>query len=299
MRHAPARTIIAAFVVALAIPGAAMAAQPRLGIADEQPAMFSDQRFLDLGVHSGRLVVPWDVVSDPATLGRVDRWMAGARKARVLPLITVGRSRLPGKASVNPSPAQMASALRAWRARWPGQVREISTWNEGNLNKKPATVARWWLALRSACRSCTVLGADVVDTSNVVAWTKRFVKAAHRAPGVWGLHAYVDANRFRTSSTRAFLRATSGKVWLTETGGVLYRRHPGTRFSGTGAGHAARATSFLLNRIVPLSPRIRRVYVYSWAASTADVNWDSGLIGPDNAPRPALAIVRKWQARHR
>jgi hypothetical protein len=298
MHRAPVRTLLAALLLVLAVSAPANA-KARLGIADEQPAMFTDARFLDLGVHHGRLVVPWDVLLDPGTLARVDRWMAGARTARVAPLVTIGRSRRPGRASANPTPAQMAAALRGWRARWPGQIREVSTWNEGNLNKRPETVARWWLALRRACPSCTVLGADVVDTANVVTWTRRFVKAAHRAPGVWGLHAYVDANRFTTAATRRFLRATTGRVWLTETGGVLYRRHPGARFRGTGAAHAARATRFLLDRIVPLSPRIGRVYVYSWAASTADVNWDSGLVGPDGTPRPALAIVRAWQARHR
>ena len=268
-------------------------AKPAIGFADQKPSMFLDQRFIDLGVRHARLNVPWDVLREPGTLANVDAWMAGARVRRVTPLITVDRSRRPGMQSRNPTAGVLATQVRKWRKRWPGQVKQISSWNEGNINKRPALVAQWYLAIRKACPGCTVLGADLVDRKNAVSWAKRFIKAAKRTPAVWGFHNYVDSNNFKTTTTRAFLKQVKGRVWLTETGGVLNRARPSVKFAGTGADHAAKVTDFLLKRIAWLDPdRIQRVYLYSWSTAPNDVTWDSGLIGPDGVERPALRVVR-------
>lgn len=264
-----------------------------IGFADQKPSMFLDQRFVDLGARHARLNVPWDVLQEPGTLANVDTWMAGARRRGIAPLITVDRSRRPGMQSRNPSAGVLATQVRKWRQRWSGQVRQISSWNEGNINKSPKLVAQWYLAIRKACPGCTVLGADLVDRKNAVSWAKRFIKAAKRTPAVWGFHNYVDSNNFKTTNTRAFLKAIKGRVWLTETGGVLDRARPSVKFSGTGPAHAANATEFLLKKIAPLDPkRIQRVYLYSWSTAPNDVTWDSGLIGPDGTERPALRVVR-------
>ena len=233
-----------------------------------------------------------DVLQDKATLPNVDAWMHAAKQQQIAPLVTVDRSRRPGRASVNPTAGALATQVRRWRQRWPGQVRQISTWNEGNINKRPELVAQWYLAIRKVCPGCTVLGVDLVDRSNAVSWAKRFVKAAKRTPGVWGFHNYVDANKFQATNTRAFLKGVKGNVWLTETGGVLHRAHPAVTFRGVGPTHADRATAFLLKHIVPLSPRIQRVYLYSWSSAANDATWDSGLIGPDGKERPALRTLR-------
>ena len=82
-------------------------------------------------------------------------------------------------------------------------------------------VARWWKALRKSCPSCTVLGVDLLDWPGVNAWAKRFVKAAGRAPKVWGLHNYVGMNQLSTRSTLKLMKAVPGKFWLTETGGLV------------------------------------------------------------------------------
>ncbi len=274
-----------------AAPGAR--AKPAIGFADQKPSMFDDPRFVELRVRHARLNVPWDVLQDRWTLANVDAWMAGARGRGVAPLLTVDRSRRPGLQSRNPSAGVLATQVRKWRRRWPGQVRQISSWNEGNINKRPALVAQWYLAIRGACPGCTVLGADLVDRNNAVSWAQRFIKAAKRVPAVWGLHNYIDSNTFKTTNTRAFLKQVKGRVWLTETGGVLNRSRPAVKFSGTGALHAAAATEFLLKKIAPLdSKRIQRVYLYSWSTAPNDLTWDSGLVGPDGAERPALRVVR-------
>ena len=277
-------------------PGKAPARRPVLGIADQKPGFLVDPRFLGLGVRQARLNLPWDVLDDETTLPSMDLWMARARAAGVRPLITIDRSRRRGRASVNPDAGQLAIQVVRWRQRWPGQVTHLSTWNEGNLNKRPELVARWWRGIRTVCPGCTVLGADLVDRPNAVSWTRRFIKAARRVPKGWGLHSYNDANTFSTRRTREFLAGTQGAVWLTETGGVVNRTRPRYPFRGCGTDHAARATEFLLARIAPLSPRIERVYLYHWDGGEPGLTWDSGLIGADGLERPAMAVVRRWLA---
>jgi hypothetical protein len=289
------RFLALACLLVVALPAAAAhARRPMLGIADQKALTFQDDRFLALGLHTARLNLPWDVLSDPPTLEAVDAWMLGARVNAIGPLVTIDRSRRPGRQSLNPTPAQITAAVAGWRARWPGQIRALSAWNEGNINKRPELVAKWWLAARRACPGCTVLGADLVDRSNAASWARRFVKAAKRRPVGWGLHAYNDANTFSTKSTRAFLKGTKGEVWLTETGGVVTRANPRYAFGGCGYAHAARATDFLLRRIAPMSKRITHVYLYSWSTGPQDTSWDSGLIGPTGQPRPALDTLRRW-----
>jgi len=281
-----------------AAPNLLTGPKPLVGFADQNPPMFSDQRFLDLGIRHARLNIPWDVLEEPTTLANVDAWMLGAEAAGVRPLLTIDRSRRPGMQSVSPTAGQVATSVRSWRARWPGQVTQISSWNEGNINKRPELVAQWYLAILSACPGCTVMGADLVDRSNAGSWAQRFIVAAKRAPKVWGLHNYIDSNNFKTTNTNAFLKAVPGEVWLTETGGVLSRRNPGAKFLGTGPAHASRATSYLLKTIVRLSPkRIRRVYLYSWATPSTDNTWDSGVIGPDGRERPTLRVVQRYLGR--
>lgn len=266
---------------------------PLVGFADQKASMFADPRFVALGTRHARINVPWDVLREPSTLANLDAWMAGARLRGIAPLFTVDRSRRPGMQSRNPSPRVMTTQVRKWRKRWPGQVNQISSWNEGNINKRPELVAQWYLAIRKACPSCTVLGADIVDRKNAVSWAKRFVKAAKRSPAVWGFHNYIDANTFKTTNTRAFLRAVKGRVWLTETGGVVRRSRVSVKFAGKGPNHAAKATDYLFKKIVSLDrKRIERVYLYQWGAGSSDDTWDSGFIGPDGKERPALRLVR-------
>jgi hypothetical protein len=281
-------------VVPPGAPVPAGAPRPILGIADQKPAFLTDERFRALGIRHARLNLPWDVLDDETTLPSMDLWMARARAAGVRPLITIDRSRRRGRARENPDAGQLAIQVVRWRQRWPGQVKLLSTWNEGNLNKRPELVARWWRGIRTVCRGCTVLGADLVDRPNAVRWTQRFVKAAGRVPKGWGLHSYNDVNTFSTRRTREFLAGTKGAVWLTETGGVVNRTRPRFPFRGCGTEHAAKATEFLFTKVARLSPRIERVYLYHWDGGPAGLTWDSGLIGADGHARPALEVVRRW-----
>jgi hypothetical protein len=295
------RTVLALSLLATAVAiGGATVAQAKVavGIADNKSDMFTDPRFTALKVRYVRVMVPYDAMHDFAQRTWLDGWMAGAKADGLTPLVTFDRSRK--RTSHNPSAAQMATSLKDVRKRYPF-VKEFATWNEANINKWPETVARWWLAMRKACPTCTILGADLLDRSNVGTWAQRFVKAAKRTPKVWGLHNYTDANTLKTVGTRKLLKAVPGAVWFTETGGVVARNNGSGITFPTGASHAAKATKFVFSTLAKLSPRVQRAYLYHWDTGVGDIGttaddddrtWDSGLIGPDDKPRPSLAVLQ-------
>ncbi|QEC47721.1 hypothetical protein FSW04_09135 [Baekduia soli] len=277
--------------LAVALPAAAAQARPAVGIADNKAEMFGDLRFQALHVRLARIMISYDALHDPVQKPGLDAWMAGARATGVRPLVTFTRSRR--RTSYNPSAAQMAKSLKDFRARYPF-LKEFATWNEANINKRPETVARWWQAMRRACPTCTVLGADLLDRANVGTWARRFVKAAGRTPKAWGLHNYTDANLLRTTGTRRLLRAVKGAVWFTETGGVVSRHNGSGVTFPTSAAHAAVVTKFVFSTLARVSPRVQRVYLYHWNTGRGDARtWDSGLIAPDGNPRPALAVLQR------
>jgi hypothetical protein len=281
-------------LLALLVPAVAHASV-KIGIADNKADMFADPRFQALRLGYARLDLRWDALSDPAAAAQLDAWMKGARATGARPLITFDRS--PKRVSYNPSPAQLASALKAIRARYPF-VKDFSSWNEANMNKKPELVAKWYLALRKACPSCNVLATDLLDKANMVSWAKRFVKAARRTPKVWGLHNYVDANTLSTKTTKKLVAAVGGAIWLTETGGIVRRSNRSAVVFPTGAAHAAKVTRFIFDKLVKVSPRIQRVYLYHWDTGVeGGPTWDSGFVGPDGQARPALTTLQGVLAR--
>jgi hypothetical protein len=284
--------LLPVLVVLLLCPSAQ--AKPMLGIADQKPSMFLDTRLEALHLRYARVYMPWDVLVDKNTLPIMDEWFAGAKLDGMEPLITISRSRIPSRVSINPSPAQLAGEFKKWRKRWPGQVNKVSTWNEANLGKKPELVASWWLALRKACPTCTVLGADLLDEPGVLLWATRFIAAAKRAPAIWGLHAYNDANTFQTMITKALLKHLKGDFWITETGGVASRVKPIYKFKACGVDHQTKATKYLLKQIAGLSPRIKRIYIFTWGLGDNGASFDSALIDAEGRERPALNLLRRY-----
>ena len=109
-------------------------------------------------------------------------------------------------------------------------------------------------------------------------------------PTRWGLHNYLDANRFTTTYTRATLAATGGaRLWLTETGGLVDRRNRSTDEIPEGFAHAANATGYMFDTIRRVSGRIQRIYFYNWIADPPPFTWDSAFL---NARISGAALVR-------
>jgi len=294
-------TLLLAAAAALVVLASPAAARPVVGIADQKPDMFTDARFLALDITHARYAVGWDAMNSNWQRRQLDHWIDAAQKAGVTPLIVFSQSRTKGRTRIVPTPAQLVSQFRRIRARWP-QVREFGAWNEPNYCgqptcRKPAVVARYWKALRAACPSCTILAGDLLDLPSMDEWVRRWTKAAGRQANIWGLHNYISANRGQTGPTRSLLRVTSGKIWFTETGGIVARRNNSTIRMPQGVRHAASTTRFILERLAPLSPRIQRVYLYQWDVLSRTASWDSGLIGPGSVARPALQVLAKYLGR--
>lgn len=275
---------------------AAPARMPLVGIADQKPAMFTDPLFGGLQVRHARYVMPWDAMAGGFQREELGAWLRAARAAGITPLLSFGHSRRPGREKLRPSPKAFQREFRRVRLNFPW-VREFVTWNEPNhcsqpLCNDPELAARYFDAITRACRECTILGPEVLDTKKMPSWVRRFRRAARFEPRAWGLHNYVDANRFSTQGTRALLRATRGEVWFTETGGIVKRRTVVKIPLEESPEHAAAATRWLFDRLVPLSPRVRRVYLYHWNPTGPQDSWDSALIDADGRPRAAFRVVR-------
>jgi hypothetical protein len=64
-------------------------------------------------------------------------------------------------------------------------------------------------------------------------------------PGIWGLHKYSDINRLESGRTRQLVRALGGRVWLTETGGLVSFGEAFPNRNGSGLTRAAKALAYL------------------------------------------------------
>jgi hypothetical protein len=283
--------------------------RPTIGIGEQKVSMFSDPHWKRLGLRDVRYIAPWDSMRDPYQRMLLDNWMAAARASGSRVLIGFERSLRSEKASNTlPGPRQFERQFIRFRKRYP-DVRNWLAWNEANhplamTGNRPKRAAQYFDAITRNCRRCNVVAADVLDVRGMASWVSRFKRHAHFVPKIWGVHNYGDANQFTNRNTRDLLRVTRrGKVWFTETGGLVLRReYDGDRVTarfGYSLRHAARATLHSI-RLARLSKRIKRVYLYHWRAPNPVTNWDSAFIDPLGKPRRAyFALAKKLKQMRR
>ncbi len=270
----------------------------RIGVADQKFSVFADKRYRWLGLRDTRLVVSWSVLRrHDWERPFVGRWLAGARRTGARPLITFGHEWTGPRRHHLPTLREYRGAFLAFHRRYPW-ITQYAAWNEANhcsqpTCHRPERAAAYFDVLRDACPRCTVVAADVLDQPGMGPWLARFTRAAHHVPRVWGLHNYLDANRLRSSGTRRLLAAVRGRVWITETGGVVRRlRYRGAAHFPESAEHAALATDWVL-RLARSQPRVDRLYLYQWNADSLFSRWDSGLIDPFGRRRPAFDVLAR------
>ncbi|MDQ3739361.1 MAG: hypothetical protein M3389_00325 [Actinomycetota bacterium] len=274
----------------------------QIGIAEEKPDVFTDPLFLSLGMKIARRSVAWDTFQYDWQIAEIDTWMKAAQAAGIRPLITFNRSRV--ERHVIPTRAQWLQGFNEFRRRYPW-VRDYAASNESNHTPptvhNPKLAAQYYTDMRKACRHCKVAAATLNEQPSkklMETWVKTFRKALGRhKPKYWAIHNYYGANNFSLSGTRRLLRATkSGEIWVTETGGLVVRRSG--NFAGKlkmkeGAAHATRAWRFIFDKMLTVSPRIKRAYLFHWSATGPTDTWDSGLVGPDGVPRGGLTILQQ------
>jgi hypothetical protein len=294
----------AALACAVMAIGPARAEAVAVGIADQNPGVFTDRLFTNLKVKRSRNFPAWNVALVSRQARGLDAWLDAAQAAGVEPLISFSQSlgsKCPKKPCKLPTVSEYTRAFRAFRRRWP-HVRVISPWNEANHRsqptfKNPKRAAQYYNIVRKYCRGCKIVAADVIDETNMERWLAEFRRYA-RSPRLWGLHNYLDTNprkgRRKSDGTVRLLKAVRGQVWLTETGGLVRFKLPDGRtlfpYNISRANKAVRRMFSLAKRY---RSRIKRLYIYNWFGQPRSQRFDAGLVNPSGTPRPAYSTVRR------
>ena len=298
---------LALITTSIALPAAGAQAFTT-GVSDQLASTFTNPLYAPLHLKVARYILPYDVMKSPADLHDAQQWIAAARAANQRVLVAFEHSYIHGKERHLPSVGEYTKDLKAFKKGFP-QVREWSAWNEVNRCQRvalgtvvgqptchrPDLAAKYYMAARKVCPKCKIVALDVLDQNNVkptVTYIKKFLRYARPFPKIWGLHNYSDTNRFSTTRTRAVLKATrKGQVWLTETGGIVKF---GSNFPYD-LNRAARALGCMFS-LAKSNKRITRLYIYQFNGAPPELQFDAGLINPDNTSRPGYDVVAKRQA---
>ena len=275
--------------------------KPLLGVGDQAADMFAHPLFTPLQVPIARLVVPWD-----AMRGReVAEWLRAARRSGVEPLVAFGHGRgdrCPDAPCRLPGVSTYTDRFRAFRRRFP-RVRVITPWNEPNHASQPTAgapgrAARYYNVVRVACGSCTVVAGDMLDAPNLRDYLARYRRALANSPEVWGLHNYFDTTYGGTSGLRTMLRRVEGRIWLTETGGIVTNRRSSGR---VGLPYDEDRAALGVRRAIAMADarprRVTRLYLYQWHGGHEI--FDAGLLRPFGSPRPGYRVLRRALLRRR
>jgi hypothetical protein len=298
---------LAVLIAMLAVPATGHAYT--LGVSDQQASTFTNPLFAPLKIKAARYITPYDAMDSPGDREALTAWINAARLANQRILIHFERSHRSGRERRLPSVAEYKREIRKFHTAFP-DVKEIGVWNEVNrcqssgrvagqpTCRKERRLASYFRAARQVftASGTRIVALDVLDEQNVsktVATIRRFRRYAGSKATILGFHNYSDTNRFSTTRTRRVLAAWRGKVWLTETGGIvkLGRSFP------TSTSRAARALGCMFT-LGKSNRRIQRLYVYQFnPAHSASDDFDAGLINRDGSKRPGYTVVQRKRAR--
>lgn len=273
---------------------------PEIGIADNNTAFLTDPRFLALRIGYVRDEIAWNALLIPYERARLTTWLADAYADHLTPLITFDHAGGTLR-HVLPSVASFSALFERFRHEYPW-VTAFVTWNEANYYGEPTSThpkiaARYYLALRKDCPTCTILAPDLLDITerryavDEVHWARELIHALGSEPAIWALNNYVGANNLQTATTERLLAAVRGDIWFVETGGIVSEPNDAEPASQATLAHQAQVDRFILGPLAHLSPRIQRVYLYQWQLPSPLQGWDSALISWTGVPRPAYYAV--------
>ena len=315
--NSTSKTLVMTVAVGLLVAVGSADAKYRVGLSEQNPALFSSPLWQDLHLKRARYVVAWDW-NITGQEREVAVFMDAARAKRQAVLVTFsahrgcfdGRRYSRARVCRPPSARAYRRAVRAFDDRYPW-VRTYSAWNEVNHISQP-TFDRPRLAVRyyrvllreSRRRHFRAMAADVLDTSNMRAYLRAFRRRAPGRPRLWGLHNYQDVNRRTSADTRAMLRSVPGAVWLTETGGIVkFGNSPQFEYSLQRAANRTRWMFRLAGRYDTrrrgMRSKIARLFVYEWFGRARGARLDAGLVNPDGSARPAFSVFRRFARRRR
>ena len=305
-------TLLLSLVVA-----APASAKYRVGLGEQDPAMFDTPSWQSLKLKRVRYLVPWDYARHRGQRDEVNYFMGRARTAKQDVLVTFtarrgcysARGRYSKKKACRaPSVSKYRKAFKAFdkKFKW---VKTYSAWNEINHKsqptfKSPRKAAGYYNVLRGLARKgkFKVMAADMLDTGNMGRYLASVKRAVKGSPRLWGLHNYGDVNRRRTRYTKQMLRSVPGEVWLTETGGIV-KLLPSFKRSPKRAAARTKGMFRLVNRYdtkrAGMRSKITRLFVYTFFGEDSSARFDAGLVNPDGTPRPAFSVFKKNAVTHR
>jgi hypothetical protein len=303
--------LLLTFVVA-----APASAKYRVGLGEQNPAMYDTPAWQSLGLKRARYLVPWDYYKNAGQAAEVAGYMTRARQAGQDLLVSFTARRgcyvngrySSRKACRAPSAKVFRASFRRFDNAYPW-VKTYSAWNEVNHKsqptfKSPRLAVRFYDVIRkdSRRRRFRVMALDLLDTGNMSRYLRGFRARAKGNPRLWGLHNYGDVNRRRSTYTKALLRTVPGEVWLTETGGIV-KLLPSFPRSETRAAARTRGMFSLVNRYDTrrrgMRSKITRLFVYSWFGADPSARFDAGLVNPDGSPRKAFATFKRNARNHK
>jgi hypothetical protein len=297
----------------LVVPAAE--AKYRVGVGDQNPAMFDSPRWQSLQLKRTRYLVPWDWSKHDYQRAEVNAFMARAlaAKQQVLVTFTASRGCWNGKrySRKKTCRAPSAKAYKNSFARFDNAypwVKTYSAWNEVNhasqpTYKKPGLAVRYYDVLRKLARTrkFKVMAADVLDTSNMAGYLRSFLRKAKGKPRLWGLHNYQDVNYRTSRDTRLMLSLVPGEVWMTETGGIV--KFGRLKYSPKRAAARTKWMFALANRYDSrqrgMRSKVTQLFVFRWFGERRSARFDAGLVTANGSPRKAYNVVRKYAKSHR
>jgi hypothetical protein len=274
----------------------------RVGIGDQNAAMFSHPGFRALKVKRVRYFIPWNAMRQTHERLRAREYVLAARRSGARVLMHISSDDLRRKKAKLPSKSRYRSDVRRLiRYFRKLGVREWGARNEANHDSQPTwrspSRAAWeFKTVRRACRGCTVVALDVLDQRGVERYMRRFYKALgsyRRYARIVGIHNYSSVNRKRTKPTGSIIRTARrynrrSTFWLTETGAIA-------RFSNAFPCNETRQASrlrFMFSLTRKYRRHIDRLYSYNWTGAGCHQRFDAGLTRADGSLRPAYNVFR-------
>ncbi len=294
----------------LLVPATAATAKSsiRVGVGDQSPAMFESPFFEDLDIKRTRYFVPSDVMRDKDARLKAREFVKAARKAKVSTLLHISTTDLRSKkgklVSTRTYRRDIGRIVRYFRKLG---VRDFGAWNEANhktqetwnrIGHAASYYKSMYRAVKKRCRSCAVVGLDILDQGGADRYIKSFYKRLSRTwrkrLTIVGIHNYSDVNRSRSRGTSKIIRTVRRynrrvQFWFTETGALA-------SFGGSFPYSESRQESRIKN-MFKLATRykrsgVKRVYSYNFFGAINDdscgdsCQFDAGLVNPDGTPRP-------------
>ena len=299
--------LLAALAALLVFPATGHAAKKvniAVGIGDQASSMFDNPAFLGLKIKKARYFISWNAIDNPDKLARADEWLAGAKRRRVRPLFHLDGVFTDRAPSVKEYRTKVKALVQRYRS-----VREWGVWNEANSRTQPVfrlakRTAKYFLALRSFCRRCTIVALDLLDAGNIKGYIKKFYRALPRSKRrfakIVGIHNYGDTNRRRRNNTKTIIRQARrynrrAQFWLTETGGLAYFATETRTVFPCNEKRQARAVGKMFRIAKKFRRHVKRLYPYNYFGTDCDPNlrFDAGLIRRDGTKRPAYNTLKR------